>query len=63
MRQETYLTPDAFYMNVHTGSVCKGKEWEQDFEEREDQEVDWKDFGGDCLCEVELINNVWTDVE
>jgi hypothetical protein len=42
-----FLEEGCFYMNLFTGSVSTSEEWENDFNDREDKDMDWEEWGGD----------------
>lgn len=48
-----YLEKDSFYMNIPTGSVDTGENWEADFNGRDKKDFPtWQDWCGDSLIKV-----------
>lgn len=46
------LQAELDYMNPSTGSIASGLEWVGDFQDREDKEQTWEEWGGESLVEV-----------
>lgn len=57
MENTKILTADAFYMNVFTGSVDTGKNWEDDCDET--CLTEWVEN----LVEVKKVNGEWVEVK
>lgn len=58
-----YLEAENFYMNAETGSVGKGREWEESFEQDGlNLHCVWEEWRGDKLIEVEMKNGEWVEV-
>lgn len=60
-----YLEKDSFYMNIQTGSVNTGYDWEADFNGRDKKDFPtWEDWGGDSLIEVKKDESgEWVECE